>query len=395
MSESGQFRDKFALHLAVELLGHDKVIKYLDGKDKQVPLYWRSKLMVSDPLKILRHFGEDMDCIRGRVLFFDVTFEFVKKQEQEQQEGKSSINCDDPPWRAQQPTSSCVILAALGFFLLLPNTIQEFSCGEEKDLGIGGGSYISTRPLDYSQLMSHVDSLQLDPQSVTAEALARSMAGELLRQGPPCTDNKVEKMDRTGQLTAKYVESSKANEENGDLKNSGNLVPKACDSLHSLPKKFDLRVDIPYKSIGNVNGTLLLHSSGDGTVTKYDKNALRFLYWDLSTNANHCHPLQKSDEPAVTAARQVVEDAFNRWRTQIIPNTVSGGDCATDKIKNNIRNLQINLTGDNISQPTTVNSSHTGNNSNKKKRKVFRGASILPSARRKRNRGLVYDKNRG
>uniref|UniRef100_A0A6U9XED3 Uncharacterized protein n=1 Tax=Pseudo-nitzschia australis TaxID=44445 RepID=A0A6U9XED3_9STRA len=402
--ESATFRDKFALHLAVELLGPDSVIEYLDGNDNRVPLYWRSKLMVSDPSRILFHVGENTDSKSTsmlkstdvhtpKVLFFDVTFNFskIQQQQQQQQEGNCN-NWDDSSSTLQQSTSS--VSVTFGFFLLLPKARREFPSDENKGNDIGGGHYISTRPLDNSQLISHVDSLQLDPQSVTAKALARSMAGEFLRQGPPSTNNEIERTDRTEYLTAKYVNSSTIHksiriEENGDQK-STHVTSTESQSVNFPPTDVDLRVDVPYKSIGNANGTFLLKYSAEGGVTKYSISSLRFLYWDFSKNTNHCHPLQKNDE-SIIQTKQLVEEAFDRWRTQIVPVTNSSDRKHTvDDNNNNARKPQLKDSVGNVLPPATVNSSGTSNNN--KKRKVFKGASILPSARRKRNRGLVYDK---
>ena len=404
--ESATFRDKFALHLALELLGPDNVIEYLDGNNECVPLYWRSKLMVSDPSRIMFHFGEKTDSKSTlmmkstdvhipKVLFFDVTFNFAKIQQQQQQEQEeNSNNCDDPSSTPQQSSTSSASVT-LGFFLLLPDARREFpSSGENKGHDMGGGHYISTRPLDHSQLMSHVDSLQLDPQSVTAKALARSMAGEFLRQGPPSTNNEMEETDRTKYLRARYVSSSTVHksirdEENEDQK-STNVTFTESQSVNFPPNDVDLRVDVPYKSIGNANGIFLLKSSADGGVTKYSISSLRFLYWDFSKNANHCHPLRKNDESIIIHTQQLVEEAFDRWRTQIVPVTDSSDrKHAVDESNNSARKPQVEHSAGNVLPPTKVNSSVTINNS--KKRKLFRGASILPSARRKRNRGLVYD----
>eukprot|EP00536_Pseudo-nitzschia_multiseries_P006238 jgi/Psemu1/303963/fgenesh1_kg.130_\ len=247
--------------------------------------------------------------------------------------------------------------------------------------------------------MAHIDSLQLDPQSVTADALARSMAGEFLRQGPSSSKNKAEPMDQNQHLTAKYVYPSIAHastnkEENADENNPDKRSLGAhSHSFDSPTTDCDIRLDIPYQSIGSTKGALLLICSGADGVTKYDRVALRLLYWDLSKNANHYHPPKKSDESSISPTRQLVEEAFDRWRTQIVSTTDSNsGNAIVHERDKATSNRGIQCSGGNV-LPTAAGSSSAHNQNNNQKRKVFRGASILPSARRKRSRGLVYDKS--
>jgi len=400
--------EKFALHLAVELLGPDKVINYLDGNENRVPLYWRSKLMVSDPSGTLYHFGEkNNDSIPSltdfnlpKVLFFDAAFDFFKEQQaQDPREQEENVVYRDGSSLEQQKPLSCNASVTLGFFLLLPSARRD---SENKGRCIGGGHYVSTRSLDHSQLMSHIESLQLDPQSVTAASLACSMAREFLRQGPLSSNNESEKVDQTQHLTAKYVYSSAdcasiKKEETAHGNKTDRSALNTYSQTHSqtfdyLPNNCDIRLDIPYKSIGSTTGTFFLKLSSEDGVRKYDKAALRFLYWDFSKNTNHYHPPETNEDSSISRKHHLVEDAFDRWRTRVVSTThSSNGNETVESNDKDARNPGIERSSTNALPAATASSS--AHNHDNKKRKIFRGASILPSARRKRSRGLVYDKN--
>jgi len=120
-------------------------------------------------------------------------------------------------------------------------------------------------------------------------------------------------------------------------------------------------------------------------VTTFGRSALRFLSWDFSKNPNHFENLPKNGE-SLLSKKDLVNDAFDRWRIQ----AKSGGsnDCSDDsnhgKQKLEISNTPLALT-------TTVGSNGARTDDKRKRRRVFKGMGILPSARRKRNKGLVYD----
>jgi len=321
LSETALFQINFALHLAVGLLGPTKLIKHLQNESmdnpqqqqqqQRVPLYWRSELILPDALILLQNNCEEgekkspsttITVSSNKLLFFDVTFDFVKKK---QQEGENNKKYDDD--------SGCQVFVSLGFFLLLPNGTAD----DDKIVG----HYISTKALDSQQLVSHSKSLQLDLQQVSAQGLATFMFESFLSQGGVSSES----------VNAKYlpIDSVSSIEENED----------------------DLLVNIPYKDIGNAKGTFLLKIS---TVSKFDKSALRFLYWDFIKNANHYrHQQNQGDNESVrTESEKQVEEAFDAWKkrrlkeiglesTNTISDSKNGESIATTTSKSKKRSRPI------------------------------------------------------
>jgi len=391
------FRDEFALYLALGLLGPSRVIGYLNDdkrKEPTVPLYWRSKLMIPDPSRMLYNVGENTDLMSSnfpftKILFFDVTFNFVKKTHHR---GGKDNKCD---LLSKRKAPSCHILVSLGFFLLLQKGFKAVS-EDLTDVEIGGGHYISTEALDYQQIVSHINSLQLDPQSVTAEALASSMAEEFLRQGflssiitPREIGQQIKIQQRiqekNGVLTANYVNNSNSRtgfkEGNEDMKNKS--FPNQSHSFDESSTNCEILAIIPYKSMGDSSGKLLLKYSPSG-VTKFDRSALRFLSWDFSKNPNHYENLSRNNE-SVSSQKILVEHAIDQWRIQA---ENSGSSYDND---NNPDKQRLESSSDPVVSSTAVESYGTRTNEKRKKRSAVKGMVILPSARRKRNKGLVYD----
>jgi hypothetical protein len=321
----------------------------------------------------------------SNILFFDVMFNFVKKIHHQEEKDN---NCD---------TSSCHVLASLGFFLLLQKGSEPPS-EDRTDEELGGGHYISTQALDYQQIMSHSHSLQLAPESVDAEALASSMAEEFLRQGSPSSSTAPEEKGETMKirqriqeqncaLSANYVNVRNSlkgieKEENEAVKNK--TTPTQSQSVDDFSTGCDICVNIPYKSMGNSSGQLLLKCSPSG-VTTFGRSALRFLSWDFSKNPNHFENLPKNGE-SLLSNKSLVNDAFDRWRIQA--KNSGSNDCSDDS---NHEKQKLESSNTPVALTTTVGSNGTKTDDKRKRRRVFKGMGILPSARRKRNKGLVYD----
>ena len=363
LSKEDSFTEKFALYLAVGLMGPTKVIEYLnDGerKDEQpaVPLYWRSKLMIPDPSRMLYCIGDTSDTPAAefsltKMLFFDATFGFVKSGEAK--ENKSDL-------QSTQRRTSSRVLVSFGFFLLLQKG-PEAASGDQNGAEFGGGHYISTQPLDYQQIVSYMNSLQLDRDSVSPAKLANSMAEEFLRQ-----ENNV--------LTADYVSTKISPVDLEKLKTpevTNTTPPNQSRSLHDVSP---ICINIPCKSMGDSSGKLVLkYPSSD--VTIFDRSALRFLYWDFSKNPNQ----SKNDEPLLSK-KDLVDEAFDRWRIQV--KTTASNDI-DDKDRGKQKSNKPTVSA------TNMNSNDIRDSDRTKKRGRSKGMGILPSARRKRNKGLVYD----
>ncbi|KAL3937203.1 MAG: hypothetical protein SGARI_002229, partial [Bacillariaceae sp.] len=145
------FPDKFALLLAMELLGNDKVLEHFKcmiGAETAAaacgPLYWRSKLMLAEPACLL---AADLNAIAESLLFLDIFFNFVKE-------------------KAPDDSTETKVVASFGFLLV--------------ESGKDHAQYVAAEPLNKQQLEAHIASMQLDPHTVTADSLASTMAKELL-----------------------------------------------------------------------------------------------------------------------------------------------------------------------------------------------------------------------
>jgi hypothetical protein len=400
MSSSKQdfFTDKFGLYLALGLLGPSRVIEYLDDDVRKerpaVPMYWRSKIMIPDAFRILYHDREDGDSRSSafshtKILFFDATFSFVEKVHHRGEK-------DDKVDLSTQRPSSSRVLVSLGFFLLMGKG-SEAASERPSDGEVENGHYVATQALDYQQIMSHVHSLQLDPQSVTAEALASSMAEEFLRQGHPSDltlqrkidqtfDNQQRMLQESNVLTANYadIDNSRAGsntEKSGEekTKSSPNPSQRFDDSATSR----NICVNIPYKSMGDSSGKLLLKCSPQG-VTKFSRKALRFLSWDFSKNPNHFDRLPKNSE-SLLSKKDLVDDAFERWRIQ------AESKSGKDNDDENPGKQRVESSKKSVVQTSPVGSNATKTIDRHKRRRPLKGMGVLPSARRKRNKGLVYD----
>eukprot|EP00531_Pseudo-nitzschia_arenysensis_P008116 CAMPEP_0116116654 /NCGR_PEP_ID=MMETSP0329-20121206/1152_1 /TAXON_ID=697910 /ORGANISM="Pseudo-nitzschia arenysensis, Strain B593" /LENGTH=234 /DNA_ID=CAMNT_0003610161 /DNA_START=388 /DNA_END=1092 /DNA_ORIENTATION=+ len=232
--------------------------------------------------------------------------------------------------------------------------------------------------MDFKQIISYMDSLQLDRDSVNPSTLASCLAEELLRQGSfPSTELKNRRQTRgaTDVLTVDYHES--VNEESGEAKSQA--CPDQSANSNGLSS---ICVTIPCKSMGNLSGKLLLKRSSS-SVSKFDSSALRFLSWDLSKNPNNLENVAWSNGEPLISKKDLVDEAFHRWQMQ--PETSSSIDHKDKKTGKE--------SSDNRNESTTrsVDSNSTKNNERNKKKRSFKGFGILPSARRKRNKGLVYD----
>jgi hypothetical protein len=384
LSETALFQNKFALHLAVGLLGPTTVLEYLKNESvdrsssssllsrpqqqqpQRVPLYWRSKIILPDTSIILqKNFGEgekyststEITASRSKLLFFDVTIDFVGKEEQQQQQGENNKNDND------DDDGSCQILVSLGFFLLLRK-----GTADDDDNEIVG-HYVSTKALKHQQLMSHITSLRLEPQSVKAEALANLMFESFLSQEPPIA---AEKDDYNSCVDARYVvlssNSTSSTEKNGEEENA----PLLCDIDNSSDDNVcDLCVDIPCKSMGNSKGTFRLKIS---TVSKLDKSALRFLYWDLTKNANHYHHQKQEQEQDDNELLAQVEDAFRELEKKVRPKVTNNANST------NNNTISDNRNGESIATTTNVTT----------KGKIKQNPRFMPSKRRKKQAGSFY-----
>ncbi len=381
LSEEDEFAEKFALYLTVGLLGPTRVIEYLNndkGEKSAIPMYWRSKLLIPDASRLLLRCreGDDSKLMKqtvNKALFFDLTFEFDKKLPS----GRASDDKSDLH-SAKRPSSRRV-LVSLGFFLLLEKG-SEIDVANFTDSEIIGGRYIATQPMDFKQIISYMDSLQLDRDSVNPSTLASCLAEELLRQGSfPSTELKNRRQTRgaTDVLTVDYHES--VNEESGEAKSQA--CPDQSANSNGLSS---ICVTIPCKSMGNLSGKILLKHS-PSSISKFDSYALRFLSWDLSKNPNNIVNVAWSKGEPLISKIDLVYEAFHRWQMQLETSSRIDNDVKkTGKESSNNRNKST------TSVDISSNCS-TKNNERNKKRRSFKGSGILPSARRKRNKGLVYD----
>jgi len=412
LSETALFQKKFALHLAVGLLGPTKVLEYLRNEsiDRSssssllsrpqqpqpqqqqqrvtVPLYWRSKIILTDTSIILQNnCGEgekntsstEITASKSKLLFFDVTIDFVRKEQQQQQGENNNNNKND-----DDDDGSCQILVSLGFFLLL----RKGTADDDDDEIVG--HYVSTKALNHQQLMSHITSLRLEPQSVKAEALANLMFESFLSQEPPITAVAEEDDDNSNScVNARYVVLSSNSTSSAEKKNEGNgeeeeYAPLLRDIDGSSDDNIcDLCVDVPCKSMGNSKGTFLLKIS---TVSKFDKSALRFLYWDLTKNANHYHHRQQEQEQEhdVNEVLAQVEDAFRELEKKMRPNKVTNNTNST----NNTISISDNRNGESIASTTNVTITTITTRSNKSK--IKQNPRFMPNKRRKKKAGNFY-----
>ncbi len=375
LSAEDQFAEKFALYLAVGLLGPTRVIEYLDDDKRRerpaVPMYWRSKLLIPGSSGLLYSCRGSADSTstkltRTKILFFDFTFEFDKKLSH----GEAGHNKTD--LQSSRRPSSPRVFVSLGFFLLMERG-SEAEAGKNAGTEIAGGHYVSTQPLDYTQIVSYMNSLQLDRASVNPEKLASSMAEDLLRLGSSSSkkiDVGQKRREETQVLTVDY--SSGINEENREVKS------KLCsDQSQNLDDFSSICVTIPCKSMGDANGKLKLKHSSSG-VSKFDSSALRFLSWDFSKNPNNFENAAWANGESLLSKKDLVDEAFDRWQMQVKTSTSDD-----KKGKQSSDNPDVST--------ATVDSSRTRNIDRNKKQRSFKGFGVLPSARRKRNKGLVYD----
>lgn len=265
MSNEDLFTERFALHLAAGLLGSGAVVEYLNDFERKeepaAPLYWRSNLMIPGASRMLYQSSGTKNSTsevspNTKILFFDATFTFVKNTD----DGAAK----DSNLSKQKPTTAVRILVSFGFFLL-----RQIASEDQRGAQFESGHYISTQPLNYEQILSYMNSLQLDRDSASPEKLADSMAEEFLRQGSPAdtTESKEtasalksdqEVNDPNYILTVDYDISGEEGikQEDGD-----------CSSIG---------VNVPCKSMGDSNGKLLLEYM-PSEVAKFDMPALRFL----------------------------------------------------------------------------------------------------------------------
>ena len=318
-SEKDLFNNKFALYLASGLLGPSKVVKYLNeiaqNKQPAVPLYWRSNIMIPDASKILYHGRGNTDSTSqtspsAKILFFDATFHFLKKESTEK-----------PP--------SCHILVSLGFFLLLQKGVDAKS-NDRNDEEFIGGHYVPTEALDYEQILYHINSLQLDPSSVTPDALARSMVEEFRRQGFSSDVTTPEEMTpKSNSLNINYIDidnSSTGIQQARNTEMESKVTPnhKSPSFVDSPAKNNKIIVEIPYRSIGDSSGKFSLNYS-PGAVSRFDRSALKFLSWDFSKNPNHVENSPGEDE-SLLSEKALVDDAFDQWQVQSLSRTKDDDD---------------------------------------------------------------------
>ena len=375
LSEEDQFAEKFALYLAVGLLGPIRVIEFLSYDKRRerpaVPMYWRSKLLIPDSSGLFyscRGSAESTSTKHTptKILFFDVTFEFDKKLSH----GEAGHNKTD--LQSTRRLSSPHVFASLGFFLLMERG-SEAEAGKNAGGEITGGHYVSTQPLDYPQIVSYMNSLQLDRGSVNPEKLASSMAEDLLRLGSfPSKEFDVGKKSREKNTLLTVDYRSGINAENREVKS------KSCpDQSQNLDDFSSICVTIPCKSMGDVSGKLKLKHSSSG-VSKFDSSALRFLSWDFSKNPNNFENAAWKNGESLLSKKDLVDEAFDRWQMQVKTSTSDD-----EKGKQSSDDPDVST--------ATIDSDRTRHNESNKKRKSFKGFGVLPSARRKRNKGLVYD----
>ena len=376
-SEMDLFTNKFALYLVSGLLGPSKVTKYLNdvaqNKQPAVPLYWRSNIMIPDASKILYHGRGNTDSTSqtspsAKILFFDATFHFLKKESTEK-----------PP--------SCHIMVSLGFFLLLQKGVEGKS-NDRNDEEFIGGHYVPTEVLDYEQILYHINSLQLDPSSVTPDALARSMVEEFRRQEFSSDVTTPEEMPpKSNSLNVNYMDidnSSSRIQETWNTEVESKVTPnhKSPSFVDSPAKNNNIIVEIPYRSIGDSSGKFSLNYS-PGAVSRFDRSALKFLSWDISKNPNHVENSPGEDE-SLLSKKAIIDDAFDQWQVQSLSRTKYDND------DNRHDNCRPESKG-NASAEFVASMQSNGTKTNDRHKKRRKGMGILPSARRKRNKGLVYD----
>jgi len=117
-------------------------------------------------------------------------------------------------------------------------------------------------------------------------------------------------------------------------------------------------------------------------MTKFDRIALRLLSWDLSKNPSNCEDVKNLK--CILSQKEAVYDAFNRWRNHT--QSVAGNNTHSEVLIEE----KLEYGSKSIASCSTVNRDLTRTKGKHKKRS-FKGTSILPSTRRKRNKVLVYD----
>jgi hypothetical protein len=151
-----------------------------------------------------------------------------------------------------------------------------------------------------------------------------------------------------------------------------------------------LRMSLPYFSNGQKMRGALSLKRHDSNCFTFGAASLRFLYWDLIQN-NHCSnstniKLQNVDKKGrlqqdvdANPMNSQVDMAFHTWKESPLPKA-SNNAC----ISNN--DISPDAAGQSCSNNNTSNKTMSAT----KRRK---GLGALPSAYRKRNKGLVYDNN--
>ena len=348
----------FGFHLAVNLLGNDTVTDYFQtsvdqilssssssalpsstslqqqkhrrgqtGVTAVVPLYWRSKLLIPDASNKLYYYDDNWkneenesdknssnsnNTNDDQLLYFDITFDFQKKE-------KDNANCDNDISNSHNDDGSNYdVLVSFGFFFLRQHRPTAGKIEELlTDNNTVAGYYLSTQPLTSLQLTLHLTSLQLDPASVTAKNLANSMAEEFLFQDENtseltvrcCTVNKANSSSSSSSSNS----NSNNNNSSSSSSSSSNNIRISMENLgyfdngddtnewnmkNNKQCHYDLRVDMMYKKLGDINGTLILkmsskdkqnknsNDSNSKAIAKFDKSTLRYLHWDIM-NRHH------------------------------------------------------------------------------------------------------------
>ncbi len=370
MPNEDLFSEKFALYLAAKLLGTGQVVECLNDSERKeqpaAPLYWRSNPMIPGASRMLYQNGGTTDstsdvCSLTKILFFDATFTFLKHSDE--------AGAKDSYVSKQTPSTSVRILVSFGFFLL-----RQSVSGDQRGAKFESGHYISSQPLNYEQILSYMNSLRLDRDSVSPEKLADSMAEEFLRQGSP-----------SDTIEPKEIASALKNDQQANDSNYVLTVDNLSDDMSredSIKEQHDcssICVNVPCKSMGDSNGKLILKYMSS-EVAKFDAPALRFLSWDFSKSLHRFDRASK-DEETFLSNKDLVDEAFERWQIQAR---------ASISIDDNDKNLGNSKNITPTESSTNGNSSGTTNDK-PKNRKRSKGMGVLPSARRKRNKGLVYD----
>jgi hypothetical protein len=388
----GLFQDRFALGLAMRLLGSDTVLRYTEGggseEHKNGPVsdtdltilspppvlqYWRSNITLDGPSALASLYHGRVDRGMGRLpklLFVDATFTFHGASLQLDGQNDLATNVPEsnvPSVASQHRRLDCT----LGFFFLMPSTTSAYG----DDSGTVYGQYVPCQLTGRESPLSEESSLlgrstssdQSSPDSDETDALADALL-HLGTEATPLEDGVKHSLVATlssGQGDAQVVDVV--------------IHRYRCDydNHHNRGSTWKL--------------TFRMDPSDDDDVSKsggraiFRRQQLRLLYWDLAKNrlVNVSGPTEWGKEEDTVTQKPVDDKVGSTFSTttSLAPSSAFGISTHDKEPTPNDTKAPWGSDGGN----------GTGDRPIKPHGKRVRGMAPLPSGRRKRNNGrIVY-----